>query len=158
MRRRLGLLLVSVAFLAAGCGSSSSTATAEPTQDASPPSAGPIEGAHVLPLVSIHAVAGRVSQQAVPLGTPAQVAEFVQQFSTPTVESRVRAALQPALDQAGPNVVGAVVASGCDVPPGVMVSADGAGGVTIVAENPSSHLQECLVPVTTVALVELPGD
>ena len=161
MRGRLGLLLVSVALVASGCGSSSSTASAEatgPTQDASHPSAGPIAGAHVLPLVSIPAVAGQVSQRAVPLGSPAQVAEFVQQFAAPTVVNRVRAALQPALRKAGPNVVGAVVASGCDVPPGVTVSADGAGGVTIVAQQPSSHLQECLVPVTTVALVDLPHD
>jgi len=39
----------------------------------------------------------------------------------------------------------------------VVVSSDGQGGVTIVAREVPSPLPECLVPVTTVALVELPA-
>lgn len=163
MGPRLGLLLASAALVASGCGSSSSTTATDPSQSAnqspSSPSAGPIEGAHVLPLVPIHAVAGQVSQHAVPLGTPAQLTTFVRQFSAPLVEQRVRAALEPALSKAGPDVVGAVVASGCDVPEGVSVNADGSGGVRIVAHQASSQPpRECLVPVTTVALVEVPSD
>jgi hypothetical protein len=159
MGPRLGLLLASAALVATGCGASSSTTATDPSQSASRPSAGPIENAHVLPLVPIHAVAGQVSEQAVPLGTPAQLTAFVQQFSAPLVEQRVRSALEPALGQAGPDVVGAVVASGCDVPEGVTVTADGSGGVRIIAQKASSQPpRECLVPVTTVALVDLPSD
>jgi hypothetical protein len=111
----------------------------------------------VLPLVAVHGVAGDVSAQAVPLGTPAQVAAFVEQFPRAVVQQRVRGALRDALAHRGPNVVGTVVASGCDVPPGVVVTADGRGGVTIVAKDVASPLPECLVPVTTVALVHLPA-
>jgi hypothetical protein len=157
MGPRLGLLLAAFALVATGCGSSSSSTATEPNQAESHPSSGPIDGAHVLPLVAIHAIAGRVSGVARPLGTPAQVASFVAQFP-PTQRQRVQGALEPALRKAGPNVVGAVVASGCDVPPGAVVSADGQGGVQITAQEVASPLPECLVPVTTVALVELPGD
>jgi len=119
-------------------------------------SAGPIPGARVLPLVTIHAVAGHVSP-AMPLDTPAQVDAFVRQFPGALVQKRVQGALRRALADGGSHVVGAVVASGCDVPPGVVVSSDGEGGVTIVAREVPSPLPECLVPVTTVALVELPA-
>jgi hypothetical protein len=155
MRTALGrLLLPLVAVLAlTACGSSSSSTTAADPASAAP--SGPIEGATVLPLVALHAVAGHVSG-AMPLDTPAQVDAFVQQFPGAEVQRRVRGALRSPLTDAGSPVVGAVVASGCDVPPGVVVTADGHGGVSIVAREVPSPLPECLVPVTTVALVRLP--
>jgi len=154
-RRRLGLLLAAAALAVAGCGSSSSTtATAPPSAMPS----GPVPGARVLPLVAIHGVAGPVSALAMPLATPAQQAAFVQQFPGAVVQKRVRGALRGALEHRGSNIVGAVVASGCDVPPGVVVTADGAGHVSIVAREVASPLPECLIPVTTVALVDLPAD
>jgi hypothetical protein len=160
MRRRLTLLLASAAVVVAGCGSSSSSTAPEQSH----PPAGPVAGAHVLALVPIHAVAGQVSGLALPLDTPAQVTQFVEQFPPAAlVRQRVRGALERALGRAPgqrpDHVVGAVVASGCDVPKDVVVIADGHGGVRIVAEEASSPDQprECLVPVTTVALVEVPG-
>ena len=152
--RRLGTLVAALALLVAGCGSSSST-------DASPPAgipSGPIPDAQVLPLVTIHGVAAHVSTRAVPLTTPRQRQAFFQQFPGAMVRQRVRGALRGPLQQGGSNLVGAVVASGCDVPPGVTATADGQGGVTIVAQEVASPLPECLIPVTTVALVNLPVD
>lgn len=149
-----GVLLAAAALVVGGCGSSSSTTASGPGA----PSSGPIPDAQVLPLVTLHGVAGHVSTQAVPLGRPAQVAAFVEQFPAAVVQKRVRGVLEDALAHSGSNVVGAVVASGCDVPPGVVVTADGKGGVTIVAREVASPLPECLVPVTTVALVDLPVD
>ncbi len=155
MARRLGLLLATAALAVTGCGTpSSSTTEVDP---AGMPS-GPIPDARVLPLVAIHGVAGKVSTRAVPLVTPAQQAAFVRQFPSRLVQQRVRGALRAPLAQAGSNVVGAVVASGCDVPPGVTVTADGQGHVAIVARAVASPLPECLIPVTTVALVDLPVD
>lgn len=159
MKASLGLLLAAVALVATtGCGSaSSSVASGCPSgPNCDPAPAGPIPGATVLPLVTLHAVAGHVSE-AMPLDTPAQVDAFVQQFPGALVQKRVRGALRAPLAGAGPHVVGAVVASGCDVPPGVVVTADGHGGVSIVAREVPSPLPECLVPVTTVALVSLPS-
>jgi len=152
MGTRLGLLLAAAALVVTGCGSSSSTTASQP--DAA--SSGPIPGATVLPLVTVHGVAARPSTQAAPLGSPAEVARFLAQFPADALRKRVQLTLAPALAKAGPDVYGAVVASGCDVPPGVTVTADGRGGVRIVPDDVASPLPECLVPVTTIALVELP--
>jgi hypothetical protein len=54
-------------------------------------------------------------------------------------------------------VYGAVVAVGCDRPPGAVVSLDANGDVQITPEEVASPLQECLAPVTTVALASVPG-
>lgn len=109
----------------------------------------------MLPLVTLHGVAAHVSTRAVPLATNRQQQAFLAQFPAPT-RQRVSAALRGPLAQGGPNLVGAVVASGCDVPPGVTATADGRGGVTIEAQEVASPLPECLIPVTTIALVDLP--
>jgi hypothetical protein len=155
MRRTLLLApLAIVALVAAGCGSSSSSTASGPVALPS----GPVPGAEVLPLVAIHGVSAQVSDRAVPLGTQAEQTAFVEQFPGALVQKRVRGALRGALEHTGPNLVGAIVASGCDVPPGVAVTSDGRGGVTIVAEEVASPLPECLIPVTTVALVNLPAD
>jgi hypothetical protein len=157
-RRRLGLLLPALALLVTAllvtaCGSSSSSTA---SGSGAVPS-GPVPEADVLPLVTIHGVAAHVSTRAVPLVTSRQQQAFLAQFPAPT-RQRVGAALRGPLTAGGPNVVGAVVASGCDVPPGVTATADGQGGVTIEAQEVASPLPECLVPVTTVALVDLPVD
>jgi hypothetical protein len=46
------------------------------------------------------------------------------------------------------------VSIGCDVPPGVTVQTQD-DGLAIVAMKVKSPLQECLAPVTTVALVTI---
>ncbi|MFZ2015225.1 MAG: hypothetical protein WAV00_15515 [Nocardioides sp.] len=153
--RRLGPLLAALTLLAlliGGCGSSSSGTASGPGGASS----GPIPADQVLPLVTIHGVAAHVSTHAVPLATTAQQRAFLEQFPGAMVRPRVRAALRGPLEQGGAHLYGAVVASGCDVPPGVTATADGQGGVTIVAQEVASPLHECLIPVTTVALVSLP--
>ena len=150
--RRLGPLLALLALLVGGCGSSSSGTASGPGGASS----GPIPAAQVLPLVTLHGVAAHVSTSAVPLATAAQQRAFLEQFPGAMVRPRVRAALRGPLEQGGANLYGAIVASGCDVPPGVTATTDGQGGVTIVAQEVASPLHECLIPVTTVALVSLP--
>jgi hypothetical protein len=159
MRRILGTLLVTAALATtAGCGSatSGSTATSPSAQTPDKPSAGPIHGAEVLPLISQTAGGGRVSTQATLLGTRAQVAAFTAQFRVPGLAHRVTAAAAEAA-RSGHLVYGAVVALGCDVPPGAVVALDANGDVQLTAEEVASPRPECLAPVTTVAVATVPG-
>ena len=154
MRRTLGTLLAAAALATtAGCGSASSSTTATAPDSPGP---GPITGAKVLPLISQTGGGGRMSTQASLLGTPAQVAAFTRQFRAPGLGQRVGAAAAEAA-KSGHLVYGAVVAFGCDVPPGAVVALDANGDVKITAEEVASPLPECLAPVTTVALATVPG-
>jgi hypothetical protein len=56
----------------------------------------------------------------------------------------------------GDDVQGAVVAVGCDRPPGAAVLVDDSGTVTITPYDVESPLEECLVAVTTVAIAVIP--
>jgi hypothetical protein len=154
MRRTLGTLLAAAALATtAGCGSASSSTTATAPDSPGP---GPITGAKVLPLISQTGGGGRMSTQATLLGTKAQVAAFTRQFRAPGLGQRVGAAAAEAA-KSGYLVYGAVVAFGCDVPPGAVVALDANGDVKITAEEVASPLPECLAPVTTVALATVPG-
>jgi hypothetical protein len=153
MRRTLGALLAAAALLGtAGCGSSSSSTTAGPDT----PTPGPIQGAKVLPLISVTGGGGRVSTSAVLLDSAAHLRGFTQQFRPPTMAGHVAAAVRQA-KASGYLVYGAVVAIGCDRPPGAVVSLDADGQVQITAEEVASPLPECLAPVTTVAIATVPG-
>lgn len=159
MRRILGTWVAAAALAsAAACGSatSSSTATSPSAQSPDRPSAGPIQGAKVLPLISQTGGGGQVSTRATLLGTRAQVAAFTRQFRAPGLAERVRAGVAEAA-KSGYLVFGAVVALGCDVPPGAEVSLDANGDVQLTAEEVASPRPECLAPVTTVALATVPG-
>ena len=152
MRRTLGPLLLAVLLttgLAAGCGNGDGTATdrasstTAPTGTASPETIG---------LVSQSAGGGRVNEHATVLDDDAAVAAFSRQFRTDAVRNRIELAIRKAHLSSGTTVVGAVVSIGCDVPPGVEVQGSG-DAVTITPKEVASPLEECLVPVTTVALV-----
>ncbi len=157
MRRILGTLVATAALAAtAGCGSATSSSTVSASSGPDKPSAGPIAGATVLPLISQTAGGGQVSTTASLLGTRAQVAAFTEQFRVPGLAHRVSAAAADAATSGYP-VYGAVVALGCDVPPGAVVSLDANGDVQLTAEEVASPRPECLAPVTTVALATVPG-
>ena len=153
MRRPLGSLLASAALVAtAGCGSSSSSTSAAPDS----PSPGPSAGAGVLPLISLTGGGGRASTTATLLDTPSHVRGFGTQFRSPALAHQVAAAVARAR-QSGYLVYGAVVAVGCDRPPGAEVDLDASGNVTITPRPVASPLPECLAPVTTVAVAAVPG-
>lgn len=153
MRRTLGTLFATTALVAtAGCGSSTSSTTARPDG----PSPGPATGAHVYPLISMTGGGGRVSQLATELDTPAQVQAFTSQFRVPALTHQITATLTKA-KPSGYGLFGAVIAVGCDRPPGAKVVLDGSGRVRIVPEQVASPLPECLAAVTTVAVVSVPG-
>jgi hypothetical protein len=152
MRRTLGPLLLAVLLttgLAAGCGNGDGTATdrsgssSTPTGTASPETIG---------LFGQSAAGGRVDAHATVLDDDAAVAAFTRQFRTDAVRHRIEAAISKAHLSSRQTVVGAVVSIGCDVPPGVDVQGTG-DALTITPKEVASPLEECLVPVTTVALV-----
>jgi hypothetical protein len=153
MRRTLGTLFATTALVAvAGCGSSTSSTTAGPDR----PSPGPATGAHVYPLISMTGGGGRVSRVATELNTPAQIQAFTSQFRVPAVTHRIKATVKEA-EPSGYPLFGAVIAIGCDRPPGADVVLDGSGRVQIVPHEVASPLPECLAAVTTVAIVSVPG-
>ena len=161
MRRILGTLLAVLALATtAGCGDSSSTAT-DPGQGPSStgmPShtPGPVEDAQVLPLISMTGAGGRVQTAASPLGSEADLKAIGRVLRVPRMWHRIAAEVRDHLGTPGEEVFGQVVAVGCDRPPGADVIVDAEGRVVIVPEEVASPLEECLVPVTTVAVAVLP--
>lgn len=153
MKRALGTLFATVVLVAtAGCGSTSPSTASRPDS----PSPGPITGARVLPLISLTGGGGTVSTRATLLDSKAHIRGFTEQFRLPTLAARVDAAVRRA-KASGHLVFGAVVAVGCDRPPGAIVALDANGDVEITAEEVASPLPECLAAVTTVAIASVPG-
>ncbi len=138
MRRILGTLLLLLGLV--GCGEDlGPTAT-----DRAP---------EVVALVSETAAGGRVSLDATQL-TSGSLETFTRQFTSRDLVDEVTA--EAAQTEGSGQVYGAVVAVGCDVPPGVSVAADG-DGWRITPEAVTSPRGECYAPVTTVALVRVPA-
>jgi hypothetical protein len=154
MRRTLGALFATTALVAtAGCGSATTSSTAGGPAS---PSSGPAAGAHLYPLISMTGGGGRVSPLASELDTPAQVEAFTSQFRVPAMRHQIMATLKKAAPS-GHGVFGAVIAVGCDRPPGADIVVDGAGRVQIVPREVASPLPECLAAVTTVAIASVAG-
>lgn len=155
MGRLLAVLLVAV--LLAGCGGHTDGGlrpdprTSEPPTD---PTAQPAEPT-VVGLVSGSAAAGQVSKRPVPVSDPADLAEFVDQFEAGLDELVTRKARKADVPD-GQELYAAVVGLGCEPPKRVDVTTKG-GRLRIlpVPRKPTGTVQ-CLVPITTVALVTAP--
>lgn len=169
MRCSLGTLAAGVLTgltltVTAACGSSSSTVATEPgsggpaDDPAGNPSRTPgaVVGATVLPLISMTGGGGRPSTTAVALGSPGNVAKFLAQFNQPPMRRLVSGAIANARRMSDRDVYGQVVAVGCDRPPGVDTVVDQDGEVQLRPRPVASPLEECLAPVTTVAIAQLP--
>lgn len=105
-------------------------------------------------IVSGTAGRGTVSDQAVELASDADVDAFVAAFSD-DLAADVREAAGSRTLAPGLTLYAAVVGLGCDVPPGVAVTADG-GGYRITGTKVADPIPECFAPVTSVALVAIP--
>ncbi len=157
MRRTLGPLLLTALLttaLTAGCGSDDSTVSDQGSP--SPAGDGAVEFDQVA-LVSQSAAGGRVGERATVLDDSAAVASFSRQFQTDAVANRIESEIRKADVPDDQTVLGAVVSVGCDVPPGVSVQRVG-GAIVVTPMKVKSPLQECLVAVTTVALVAVDSD
>ncbi|HEY3530705.1 MAG TPA: hypothetical protein VGK78_16275 [Nocardioides sp.] len=154
MRRLLGALLATATIAAtAACGSAGS-ATGTTAGDAPEPGT-TVPGARSV-LVSQTAAGGRPSVAATLLETSAQVAAFSRQFRGPGLRLQVQEAVDK-LSKTGHVIVGSVVAVGCDRPPGVDVVYGEDTTIRLLPHEVASPLQECLAPVTTVAVAAVPG-
>ena len=168
MRRTLGPLLLTALLttaLTAGCGSDDSTVSDQGSPDSSGSGSigsgglagnGAVEFDEVA-LVSQSGAGGRVGERATVLDDSAAVTAFTRQFRTDAVANRIESEIRKADVPDDQTVLGAVVSVGCDVPPGVAVQRVG-GAIVITPMKVKSPLQECLVAVTTVALVAVDSD
>jgi hypothetical protein len=82
------------------------------------------------------------------------VSRFTSQFESDALAGRLLAAIRKTDLPTDHRFAAAVVSIGCDVPPGVTVQAQ-EDGLAILPLKVKSPLQECLAPVTTVALVSI---
>lgn len=144
MRPLPGLLIATV--LLVGCGSDERVTG---TGDPAPTPAAP----ELLTLVSQSDVGGEVDPRAVPLEGDAALEEFTDRFA----DDRMRVALAAALEEVdvpdGQVPAAAVVAVGCETPAPADVAVEASGGGVQVTATPSKGGVQCLVPVTTVAVV-----
>ena len=168
MNRLLGPSLLAVVLLA-GCGDASSSGAVTDTTGASPSTGTPTSSASPSPtkggtsldfqtvaLVSQTAAGGTVDGNAVLLDDQAAREDFVAQFERRGMDRKIQQAIASATVPSGYSLLGAVVAIGCDVPPGVIVT-QSPDGYVITAQKVPSPLQECFAPVTTVAIVAGPA-
>jgi hypothetical protein len=163
MRRLLGPLLA-LALLLAGCGddtperagdgASSSPASPSPTATGTPEE-GPVDFTLVA-LVSESNVGGEVDPAATLLDSDRAVADFAARFDDPRMLERLQAEVAEADVPDGQALVGAVVAIACDAPAEVYVEWTGSG-LQVTGSRVKTDKQ-CLVPVTTVALVAVDAE
>ena len=162
LRIAVALLVVGLAVaLLVACGSQEDTAapveeetsgkTEEPSE--SPVANGPIEFTEIA-LVSESNVDGRVRAEGTVLDDEQAAVEFAGQFGSPRMARSVAEEYAQADVPEGEVVVGAVVDLSCEPPTEVAVEKT-SQGVEITATPVKSTIQ-CLVPITTVALVSVP--
>jgi len=159
MRRTLGTLCLGLALAASvltGCGDSDPGLAPDPAAHSSSATDSAAFEAHVVALLSQTGAGGATSTQATVLGDDAAVADFAGQFTRGSLGDQIRAKAGSARLAGDQTLVAAVVAVGCDVPPGVTVT-PGAEGVVITPQKVAKPTMECFAPVTTVALVAVPS-
>jgi hypothetical protein len=145
MRRSLGILLLLAALT--GCGSDDGSTAEDPTAEPTGDPTGP--GWTQVALLSESEAGGEVDPAATPLPDEAAVAAFAGGFDERLGSQVVEAAGVDVPD--GQELYGAVVALDCEPPTELRVARDG-DDVVVTAEAEKASIQ-CLVPVTTVALV-----
>jgi uncharacterized lipoprotein len=169
---RLTVALVVALMLLAGCGSEDTTTSgqaggesSEPDDKASQPTPsedfppGPIPYTAIA-LVSASNAEGSTSPRAVVLDSRKAMDEFAGQFSGGQMLRALDKEYARADLPKDEVMLGAVVDVSCQAPTGVQVKKTGRGVQVTASEKPSAKGKQvqCLVPVTTVALVSVPEE
>ena len=166
LRLTVALVVVGLAVvLLVGCGSDEPEASpadqtsSEPTDETSEPSPsetvppGPVEYTAIA-LVSASNAEGTVSPRAVVLDSQKAVGKFAGQFSGDQMGNALARQYARADLPKGEVMLGAVVDVSCQPPSDLQVEKT-KRGIEVTATTKASKVQ-CLVPVTTVALVSVP--
>lgn len=119
----------------------------------SPAPSGAVEFTQIA-LISQTAAGGKTDPRPTVLTNRVRVRRFASQFERDDLAGRMLATIRKADLPTGHNFAAAVVSIGCDVPPGVTVQRQ-EGALAILPLKVKNPLQECLAPVTTVALVSI---
>jgi len=174
MRRLLGSVLPALVLagaltgVLAGCGEEEPVVTDDPapSPSSSPSSSpSPTQGSpgdqvnfELVEMITETAAGGSLDdgQVAVPLTDDMAVQEFVSQFTTEGMTTRVQDAVDKTQIPDDMLLYGAIVAIGCDSPGSVFVTS-GDRGLVITAQKVPTPILECFAPMTTVALVLVPA-
>jgi hypothetical protein len=162
MRRTLGPLLLLPLLLGAltGCGDDDESANDGPTPSESSntaaPSPDPAAEPVVVAVVSETNAGGTVSDVLSPVDGAA-LDDFLTRLDSGSLGDKVRGEVESYDAPEGHSLGAAVVAVACDVPPGVSVTEAGDGWAVSPHKVPSP-LPECFAPVTTVVVVDVPGE
>ena len=149
MRRVFGALLLATLLLAGGGDDSDSgDGLGEPTPSSQGPTGQSGEGWQLVEIVHATAANGEVSTTPTPITDEEQVASFSAQFSRPEMQREIERVVRGNAPAEGFQLVAAVIAIGCDVPPGVTY-VDG----EIKPLKVSKPHVECFAPVTSVAIL-----
>jgi hypothetical protein len=157
MRRILGTLLLMPVLLGllAGCGDDTDTVSDPERQPSPEPSSTALEY-DVLAIVSETAAGGEVSEQLAPVSEPDELSAFLEQFENDGLRQEISAEVEGHETSDGSLVYAAVVAIGCDVPPGVTVEV-ATDAYLVRPEKVVKPHEECFAPVTSVAVISVPS-
>ncbi len=146
------LVLVTVLAVLAGCGDDPADRADDPA-----PQEQTDEGApRVVDILSASAAHGDLAATATVIDDDRALARYLRQFTSPPFVADLTAAVQ-ANDPAEGRVLGlAVIEISCDEPPSATVSEED-GAYVVTPGKVLDPLPECYVPVTSVAVLDLPA-
>lgn len=173
MRRHLGIpvlaALLGVLLTLSGCGEDESgdvtdsgtkhsdhTSSPEPEDEEDEEPLGKVEF-ELVEMLTETAAGGKVDPQAMPLGDVVAIQGFSKQFEDEAMQTRLIGLLDRVEIPDGKALYGAVVAIGCEAPPGVVVTSTDRG-LEIKAQEAPSPDKQCFAPMTSVALVLVDED
>lgn len=165
MRRALLVPVLAAVLALTGCGQDQTGEVTDESPTHSQPSGSPEDEGdegdkepegqvdfELAEMVTETAVDGRVDPMAIPFGDETAVHEFSAQFENDNMRIRLLTVVDRIEVPDGQALYGAVVAIGCQVPPGVVVT-NTDSGLEITGKKSIEPPVQCIAPMTTVALV-----
>ena len=153
MKRVLAALVLTAVLTA--CGEESDRRADDTTSTSPTTTSTPADAPRVVEIVSGSAVGGEVETEATLIEDDRDLFRYARQFESPSFLGDLIEAVA-SVPRADDRVAGvAVIAIGCDVPPGATVTEED-GAFVVTPEKVVSPHMECVVAVTSVAVLDLP--